>query len=164
MTPATWICVLSGSLRLADALNHLYVLLPVLDDSKHYWVSTDEVDKLVRAGEGWLAGHPEKALITRRYLAHRSSLYNSALARLAEVDDAEPESFDNAVPDPDQEPDGETGLIVAVATGLDSAGAVSRERPMRRSRWPSSAAGRCSQCCARPARTASPTSAAGRAR
>ena len=87
---------LSGRLRLADALNHLYVLLPVLDDSKHYWVSTDEVDKLVRAGAGWLAGHPEKALITRRYLAHRSGLYRSALARLAEVDDAEPEAFDNA--------------------------------------------------------------------
>jgi hypothetical protein len=107
---------LSGRLRLADALNHLYVLLPVLDDSKHYWVSTDEVDKLVRAGAGWLAGHPEKALITRRYLAHQSGLYRSALARLAEVDDAEPEAFDNAVPDPDQEPDGETGLI-AVAAG-----------------------------------------------
>jgi len=100
---------LSGRLRLADALNHLYVLLPVLDDSKHYWVSTDEVDKLVRAGGGWLAGHPEKALITRRYLAHRSSLYHAALARLAEVDDVEPGSFDNAVPagqddDQDAEP------------------------------------------------------------
>ena len=89
---------LAGRMRLADALNHLYVLLPVLDDAKHYWVSTDEVDKLVRAGGGWLAGHPEKALITKRYLAHRSGLYRSALARLAEVDDAEPESFDNAVP------------------------------------------------------------------
>ncbi len=89
---------LSGRMRLADALNHLYVLLPVLDDGKHYWVSTDEVDKLVRAGGGWLAGHPERALITRRYLAHRPSLYNSALARLAEVDDADPGSFDNAVP------------------------------------------------------------------
>ena len=88
---------LSGYLRLADALNHLYVLLPVLDDAKHYWVSTDEVDKLVRAGSGWLAAHPEKALITRRYLAHRSSLYQPALSRLAEVDDATAESFDNAV-------------------------------------------------------------------
>jgi len=99
---------LSGRMRLADALNHLYVLLPVLDDSKHYWVSTDEVDKLIRAGGGWLARHPEKAFITRRYLAHRSSLYNSALARLAEVDDAEPGSFDNAVPgnqDKEQEHD-----------------------------------------------------------
>jgi 3' terminal RNA ribose 2'-O-methyltransferase Hen1 len=89
---------LSGTLRLAEALNHLYVLLPVLDDSKHYWVSTDEVDKLIRAGGGWLAGHPCKTLITRRYLAHRSGLYRSALARLAEVDDAAPESFDNAIP------------------------------------------------------------------
>jgi 3' terminal RNA ribose 2'-O-methyltransferase Hen1 len=89
---------LTGMLRLADALNHLYVLLPVLDDSKHYWVSTDEVDKLIRAGGGWLAGHPSKTLITRRYLAHRSGLFTSALARLAEVDDAAPESFDNAIP------------------------------------------------------------------
>ena len=53
--------------------NHLYVLLPVLDDAKHYWVSPDEVDKLIRAGGGWLAGHPEKELITRRYLRHRGS-------------------------------------------------------------------------------------------
>ena len=51
---------LTGELRLADALNHLYVLLPVLDDAKHYWVSTEEVDKLIRAGGDWLAGHPEK--------------------------------------------------------------------------------------------------------
>ena len=63
---------LTGELRLADALNHLYVLLPVLDDAKHYWVSTEEVDKLIRAGGDWLAGHPEKELITRRYLSHQS--------------------------------------------------------------------------------------------
>jgi 3' terminal RNA ribose 2'-O-methyltransferase Hen1 len=88
---------LSGELRLADALNHLYVLLPVLDDAKHYWVSNDEVDKLIRAGEGWLASHPEKELITRRYLAHRRELATSALARLAEVDDTEPEELDNAL-------------------------------------------------------------------
>jgi len=105
---------LSGRLRLADALNHVYVLLPVLDDSKHYWVSTDEVDKLVRAGGGWLAGHPERALITRRYLAHRSSLYHAALARLAEVDDAEPGSFDNAVPaDLDQDQGAEPPVPLA---------------------------------------------------
>ena len=90
---------LSGTVRLADALNHLYVLLPVLDDAKHYWVSTDEVDKLVRAGSGWLAGHPEKGLITRRYLAHRRELTASALARLAEADDLDPAELDNAVPE-----------------------------------------------------------------
>ena len=49
---------LTGTLRLADALNHLYVLLPVLDDAKHYWVAPDEIDKLLRAGEGWLGRAP----------------------------------------------------------------------------------------------------------
>ena len=47
-----------------SALSHLYVLLPVLDGGKHYWVGDDEVDKLVRAGGDWLAGHPERELIT----------------------------------------------------------------------------------------------------
>jgi 3' terminal RNA ribose 2'-O-methyltransferase Hen1 len=88
---------LSGTLTLKDALNHLYVLLPALDDAKHYWVSADEVDKLMRAGGDWLAGHPEKELISRRYLAHRRELTESALARLAETDDTEPEELDNAV-------------------------------------------------------------------
>ncbi len=87
---------LTGDVRLADALNHLYVLLPVLDDAKHYWVSNDEVDKLIRAGGGWLSAHPEKALITRRYLSHRRELTQSALARLAEVDDTDAQQFDNA--------------------------------------------------------------------
>ena len=87
---------LAGDLRLADALNHLYVLLPVLDDAKHYWVSNDEVDKLIRAGGGWLSAHPEKELITRRYLSHQRRLAASALARLAEVDDTEAEQLDNA--------------------------------------------------------------------
>lgn len=91
---------LTGRVRLADALNHLYVLLPVLDDAKHYWVSTDEVDKLIRAGAGWLATHPEKALITKRYLRHRGSLTRAALARLAEVDDLEPEEVDDAAAEP----------------------------------------------------------------
>ena len=95
---------LTGELRLADALNHLYVLLPVLDDAKHYWVSTEEVDKLIRAGGDWLAGHPEKELITRRYLAHQKRLTRSALARLAEADDADPTELDNAVPEDEEEP------------------------------------------------------------
>jgi 3' terminal RNA ribose 2'-O-methyltransferase Hen1 len=90
---------LTGHLRLADALSHLYVLLPVLDDAKHYWVSTEEVDKLVRAGGDWLASHPEKDLITRRYLAHQRKLTQSALTRLAEADDTDPGELDNAVPD-----------------------------------------------------------------
>ena len=78
---------LTGTVRLADALNHLYVLLPVLDDAKHYWVHDDEVDKLVRSGTGWLATHPERELITRRYLAHQRSLNDAAIERLGELDD-----------------------------------------------------------------------------
>ncbi|MGN6605451.1 MAG: 3' terminal RNA ribose 2'-O-methyltransferase Hen1 [Jatrophihabitans sp.] len=89
--------VLTGTVRLADALNHLYLLLPVLDDGKHYWFSTEEVDKLVRAGGTWLATHPEKTLIARRYLLHRRELTREALARLAELDETEPEAVDDAV-------------------------------------------------------------------
>ncbi|TLS47646.1 3' terminal RNA ribose 2'-O-methyltransferase Hen1 [Streptomyces montanus] len=92
----------SDELTLAQALRHLYVLLPVLDDAKHYWVATDEVDKLLRAGEGWLPDHPEQKLITSRYLSRRWSLTRQAmerleLVRLAEADDSEVEEIDNAV-------------------------------------------------------------------
>ncbi len=88
---------LTGTLRVADALSHLYVLLPTLDAAKHYWVGSDEVEKLVRAGAGWLAAHPARDEIAQRYLAHRHSLAASAVARLAEVDDAQPEALDDAV-------------------------------------------------------------------
>jgi 2-polyprenyl-3-methyl-5-hydroxy-6-metoxy-1,4-benzoquinol methylase len=101
---------LTGSQRLAAALNHLYVLLPVLDDAKHYWVSSDEVDKLVRAGAGWLAGHPERELITGRYLTHRRELTQSALARLAESDDTAEEDLDNAT-------EGGRDLMAGLTTG-----------------------------------------------
>ncbi|WP_405997970.1 3' terminal RNA ribose 2'-O-methyltransferase Hen1 [Streptomyces sp. NBC_00829] len=93
---------LEGELRLADALRQLYILLPVLDDAKHYWVAPDEVDKLLRAGEGWLAEHPEQKLITSRYLSRRWGLTRQAmerleLVRLAEADDLQVEDVDNAV-------------------------------------------------------------------
>ncbi|MDQ0716889.1 3' terminal RNA ribose 2'-O-methyltransferase Hen1 [Streptomyces luteogriseus] len=92
----------SDALTLAEALRHLYVLLPVLDDAKHYWVAPDEVDKLLRVGEGWLPGHPEQRLITSRYLSRRWALTRQAterleLVRLAETDDSEVEEIDNAV-------------------------------------------------------------------
>lgn len=93
---------LEGELRLSEALRHLYVLLPVLDDSKHYWISSDEVDKLLRFGEGWLENHPEQQLIASRYLSRRRALTREAmerleLARLADADDIEVEEIDNAV-------------------------------------------------------------------
>ena len=90
---------LAGTLRLVDALTHLYVLLPVLDSSKHYWVSSDEVDKLVRAAGSWLPTHPARELITRRYLAHQRDLVATAVARLAEVDDLPADAEAEAAPD-----------------------------------------------------------------
>jgi len=75
---------LSATLRLSEILNHLHVLIPVMDNFKHYFVAQEEIDKLLAKGEGWLADHPAKELITRRALKHRRSLTNIALARLEE--------------------------------------------------------------------------------
>jgi len=75
---------LSGTLKLKDLMEHLYVLLPVLDDDKHYWVGPDEVDKLLRRGGEWLARHPDRELIANRYLRYDKSLTTEALARLME--------------------------------------------------------------------------------
>lgn len=79
---------LAATLPVRQVLQHLYVLLPVLDDDKHYWVGQDEVDKLLGRGAEWLPGHPHKELVARRYLKHRGALTRRALAELTE---AEPE-------------------------------------------------------------------------
>ncbi|MEV6753393.1 3' terminal RNA ribose 2'-O-methyltransferase Hen1 [Streptomyces sp. NPDC051214] len=121
-----------GKLTLGEALRHLYVLLPVLDDAKHYWVSSDEVDKLLRAGDGWLADHPEQKVITSRYLARRWSLTREAmhrleLVRLADADDTDVDDLDNAV---DEESDTEEKAVPlaalrreAILAALGAAGA-----------------------------------------
>ncbi|MEQ8763985.1 MAG: 3' terminal RNA ribose 2'-O-methyltransferase Hen1 [Planctomycetota bacterium] len=75
---------LRAETRLMDLLSHLYVLLPVLDDQKHYWVGEDELEKLIEKGEGWLADHPAREEIARRYLRHQRRLTRDALARLVE--------------------------------------------------------------------------------
>ncbi len=82
---------------LSELLTHLYVLIPVFDNAKHYFVGPEEVEKLLSRGAGWLAGHPEKEEITRRYLKFQPSLYRQALARL--VAEEEPaEANDDAGP------------------------------------------------------------------
>lgn len=81
---------LTGQQTVAAALSQLYVLLPVLDGAKHYWVGEPEVDKLVRRGGTWLAGHPERDLVLRRYLAHRRRYVADATARLDALDDSPP--------------------------------------------------------------------------
>lgn len=85
--PSPYFTVTLRSTRLlSDLLAHLYVLIPVLDAEKHYWIGDAEVEKLLRHGEGWLAAHPERELIARRYLKRRGSLVRQALERLADVD------------------------------------------------------------------------------
>jgi 3' terminal RNA ribose 2'-O-methyltransferase Hen1 len=83
---------LAATCRLQDLLAHLYVLLPVLDNDKHYWVGRDELEKLLARGAGWLAGHPEKDAIVTRYLKHQRPLMREALARLVIEDDPDPET------------------------------------------------------------------------
>ena len=92
---------LSGTVRLKDLLAHLYVLLPVLDDNKHYYIGEDEVQKLMRFGEGWLAAHPHRELISRRYLKHQRSLQQAVLDQMPVP--PEPDQ-DEQPPDPDAVP------------------------------------------------------------
>jgi 3' terminal RNA ribose 2'-O-methyltransferase Hen1 len=77
---------LAGTVRLQDLLTHLYVLIPVMDNEKHYWVANDEIEKLLKRGEGWLGAHPEKDLIVSRYLKRQRSLTQEALSRLLAED------------------------------------------------------------------------------
>jgi 3' terminal RNA ribose 2'-O-methyltransferase Hen1 len=77
---------ISGEKTLSELLTHLYVLIPVFDNEKHYFVGEDELEKLLAKGSNWLASHPEKEQITRRYLKYRTSLFRQALDRLVEQD------------------------------------------------------------------------------
>ena len=90
---------LSGNKRLAELLTHLYVLVPALDDRKHYWIGDEEVDKLLAHGKGWLEAHPRRETIARRYLKHRKSLVTGALARLSDATDEHAPASD---PRPDE--------------------------------------------------------------
>lgn len=114
--------MLTGEATVQAALSHLFVLLPTLDPERHYWVGPEAVDKLVRTSGGWLAGHPERDLITRRYLRGRG-LVTDATARLAALDDG------GATPEPDltEEPPARRSLAVerkdAVMTALRDVGA-----------------------------------------
>lgn len=85
---------LQQSTTVSKLLQHLYVLIPVFDGKKHYYIGSDEVEKLLSKGESWLSDHPEKATITRRYLSKRQSLVRQALARLVVEEAVEEEASD----------------------------------------------------------------------
>jgi 3' terminal RNA ribose 2'-O-methyltransferase Hen1 len=107
---------------LAELLTHLYVLIPVFDNQKHYFVGDDEMEKLLEKGEGWLGQHPEKEEITRRYLKSRPSLYREALARL--VSEEQPlETEDRGEIVADKNPSLHEQRIGAVLAALRGSGA-----------------------------------------
>jgi len=83
---------LSKTTTVSQLLNHLYVLIPVLDNRKHYYIDENEIDKLLKRGEGWLSTHPAKEIIALRYLRHKKSYMRQLLERLIETD---PEDEDN---------------------------------------------------------------------
>jgi 3' terminal RNA ribose 2'-O-methyltransferase Hen1 len=92
-------CSLAATVTLKDLLSHLYVLIPVLDDEKHYWIDEAEVEKLLRRGDPWLAHHPKRELIVARYLKRRRQLVTAALSQLIDEEGAADElSEDNRGP------------------------------------------------------------------
>ncbi|MFK7905281.1 MAG: 3' terminal RNA ribose 2'-O-methyltransferase Hen1 [Chitinophagales bacterium] len=82
---------LKNTLKTKDLLSHLYVLLPALDNDKHYYISENEIDKLLQKGKGWLESHPEKEQIISRYLLNLRSLSRMALEALNKEGDLEDE-------------------------------------------------------------------------
>jgi 3' terminal RNA ribose 2'-O-methyltransferase Hen1 len=114
-------------MRLRDLLTHLYVLVPVLDNEKHYWVGDEEVEKLLRHGEGWLGTHPEREAIARRYLKFRRSLADEALARLLAEEVPDPDAAEEAHGDEEEKVERPLSLNEhrqnAVVAALKSAGA-----------------------------------------
>lgn len=78
---------LEQEITLKELLRHLYVLIPVFDNVKHYYIGEDEIEKLLSKGEGWLASHPLKEQITKRYLKYQSGLARRALESLRDESD-----------------------------------------------------------------------------
>ena len=87
---------LKNTLALKDLLSHLYVLIPVLDNEKHYFITQNEVEKLLQKGNGWLEQHPEREIIVSRYLINLKSLMRSAFEVLQAAEDG-------IIPDTDNE-------------------------------------------------------------
>ncbi len=113
---------LQHTLRLSELLSHLYVLIPVLDDRKHYYVGDGEVEKLLKHGETWLAPHPARELIINRYLKYQRTLRQTALAQLVDdddlvdsvVQDAEETAIENHIPEKSSLHDQRLGAVLAV--------------------------------------------------
>lgn len=118
---------LRGTVRLADLLSHLYVLVPVMDDAKHYGVGPDEVDKLLARASSWLPGHPQRSLITQRYLRHRS-LTEAAEVALERLLAEEDPGADDARAAHDAEEQGVEARLEAAIPAAESPGSLHDQR------------------------------------
>jgi 3' terminal RNA ribose 2'-O-methyltransferase Hen1 len=120
---------LSATVKLADLLNHLYVLLPVLDNEKHYWVGEDEIDNLFAKGEGWLETHPARELILHRGLRGFRPLVRQALARLVADEEPDLEAHEDAAARDEEIAEAKLSLneqrVAAVVAALQASGARS---------------------------------------
>lgn len=114
---------IAGTKRLQDLLTHIYVLVPVLDNEKHYWVSDDEIEKLLRRGEGWLGVHPERDLIVSRYLKRQRSLAREALDRLLAADTPVEQIADTSEKQPTPSQSLHSQRLETVAATLKATGA-----------------------------------------
>ncbi len=95
---------ISGTVTLASLLNHLYVLIPVFDKQKHYYVGEDEIEKLLKHGEGWLNGHPARNKIVNRYFNMKRSFAHRAIDRLIESEPVDAEDLEAAESDEEETP------------------------------------------------------------
>ena len=90
---------LQNKVTLQQLLTHLYVLIPVCDNDKHYWVGVHEVEKLLEKGKDWLQTHPARELITVRYLKHQRYLANEALETLLKDEAVDEEAEEETIPE-----------------------------------------------------------------
>jgi 3' terminal RNA ribose 2'-O-methyltransferase Hen1 len=116
---------IKGKVRLRDLLKHIYVLIPVFDRQKHYWIGEDEVEKLLMHGEDWLPNHPEKGYITRRYLKRMRPLINMAFARLVSADEEALPDIESSAETPDKKLNLNAQRLGSVVAALKSCGAKS---------------------------------------
>jgi 2-polyprenyl-3-methyl-5-hydroxy-6-metoxy-1,4-benzoquinol methylase len=124
-----------AALRLRDLLSHLYVLIPVLDNDKHYWVNEAEAEKLLHRGAAWLPQHPDREFITRRYLRNLAEFVNPTLERLLDGDDVTDAETPAGTPDLDGNPFISTemplgnpaGLSTTTEAGRDKSGGMSED-------------------------------------
>ena len=66
--------ILTNTITLQQALQQIFILIPVMDDYKHYFIDEKEQERLERYGEGWLDTHPMRNIIYKRALRFRHLL------------------------------------------------------------------------------------------